>query len=205
MSAIPKVAPPPRRAQFPEPPRVYRFSVDQYHQMIAADILGENVRVELLDGWIIEKMTHNPPHDATISLARRCIDQQLPMDWMLRIQSAITLEASEPEPDVAVVRGPERRYVLAHPKPGDIAQLTEVADNSLADDRLFKGPLYAAARIPIYWIINLIDRQVEVYTQPRNGKTPRYARRRDYGEDDSVPLVIGGKEIGRIPVKDLLP
>jgi hypothetical protein len=123
----------------------------------------------------------------------------------LRIQSAVTTDDSEPEPDIAAVRGPARRYLRRHPEPADIATLIEIAESSLHYDRQVKGPIYARAKIPIYWIINLVDNQVEVYTNPVGGANPRYRQRRVFGIDDIVPLVIDGREITGIAVSDLLP
>jgi Uma2 family endonuclease len=184
---------------------MYRFSVKQYHRMIANGVLREDDRVELLDGWIVSKMTHNPPHDTAVDLAQTEIALVLPQRWRVRVQSAITLATSEPEPDVAVVRGPARRYARVHPRPKDIALLVEVADTSLLEDRLIKGRLYARARIPFYWIINLIESIVEVYAEPKGGKSPTYAKRRDFGSKDSVPVVIEEREIAEIAVRTLLP
>ncbi len=73
------------------------------------------------------------------------------------------------------------------------------------EDRTTKLELYAGAKIAVYWIVNLVDRRVEVYTQPRGGKNPTYKQQTNYGPDDEVPVVVGGKQIGRIPVKELLP
>src|SRR5262245_47723154 len=116
-------------------PDLHRFTVAQYHDMVRNGILGENDRVELLDGWIVDKMTHNPPHDGTVSVVKDEVEPELPRGWMLRIQSAITLATSEPEPDLAAVKGPARRYMRSHPRPQDIGLLIEVADTSLAEDR----------------------------------------------------------------------
>src|SRR5438128_3370052 len=99
----------------PPPFPVRRFTVDEYHRMIQAGVLTENDRVELLEGWIVPKMPHNPPHDGTISLVLRRLCTSLPDDWIVRAQSAITLPDSETEPDLAVVRGPESRYLSRHP------------------------------------------------------------------------------------------
>ena len=126
-------------------------------------------------------------------------------DWIVRIQSAVTLADSEPEPDAVVARGPIRRYVRAHPHPRDIALVVEVADTSLPEDRTLKGRVYARARIPVYRIINLVENKVEVYTQPKGGKSPAYRECDEYGVKDDVPVIIDGDEIGEIAVQDLLP
>jgi Uma2 family endonuclease len=183
---------------------LYRFTVEQYRRMSDAGILTEDDRVELLEGWIIPKVTHHPPHDASISLTQAELAPRLPPDWTLRIQSAINTDDSEPEPDIAAVRGTARRYARAHPKPRDIGMLVEVAESSLAEDRERKGRIYARARIPVYWIINLVEGILEVYTQPRGRKKPRYTERHDYLPEDKVPFVLDGKEVARIPVRDLM-
>ncbi len=198
---------PPTWNTFELPPfPVRRFTVDEYHRMIQMGLLTEDEPVELLEGWIVPKMPRNPNHDATIELAQETLRGRLPPGWRVRVQSAITTADSEPEPDVAVVRGGPRERLSRHPGPQDIALLIEVADSSLAHDRDDKGHLYARARIAFYWIINLVDSQVEVYTDPSGPvPAPSYRQRRDYGVTDSVPLVIGGQEIGHIAVRELLP
>src|SRR3954447_11137654 len=82
-----------------------RFSVDEYHRMIETGILDETDRVELLDGYVVLKMPRNPPHDGTIQKVQKRLLQFAPVGWEVRIQSALTLPESEPEPDLAVVRG----------------------------------------------------------------------------------------------------
>jgi Uma2 family endonuclease len=187
--------------------RPYRFTVGQYHRMIATGVLTENDRVELIEGQIVPKMTHNPPHDASVDLTQTAIAAVLPEGWRVRVQSAITLTTagSEPEPDVAVVRGPARRYNRSHPRPRDIALLVEVADATLPYDRTTKHRLYARARIPVYWIVNLIDSCVEVYTLPRAGQSPAYRQREDYSANEAVPVILEGREIARLLVQELLP
>src|SRR4051812_9946272 len=92
-----------------------RFSVDEYHRMIETGILDERDRVELLDGYVVLKMPRNPPHDSTIQRLERRIGRLLPAGWDLRTQCAITLSQSEPEPDLAVVRGDDTLYQTRHP------------------------------------------------------------------------------------------
>ncbi|HEY7310167.1 MAG TPA: Uma2 family endonuclease [Gemmataceae bacterium] len=204
MSSIAAISPKPAVIPVPLKP-VYRFTVEQYHRMIDQGIFTENDRVELLEGWIRPKMTHNPPHDCSVLLGQTELLARLSPDWIVRVQSSITTRDSEPEPDLVVARGPARRYARAHPKRSDIALLIEVADTTLEDDRTEKARLYARARIALYWIINLIDSQVEVYREPKSGRSPAYRQRSDYGIKDSVPLLIEGRNFGPIPVRDLLP
>jgi Uma2 family endonuclease len=185
--------------------RLYRLTVDQYRRMAEVGVLAEGEPVELLEGLLIRKMMKNPPHDTSLTLTQYAVADLLPAGWMVRVQCAVTTGDSEPEPDVAVVLGPARRYAKTHPRPKDIALVVEVADASLFEDRGRKARLYARARLPVYWIVNLQESKVEVYTDPKGGRSPAYHQRRDYGTDESVPLVIEGEEIGQIPVKEMLP
>jgi len=184
---------------------VRRFSVEEYRRLGEIGVLTENDRVELLEGWIVPKMNLNPPHSVTVQLVDDATRKVLPAGWCVRIQDAVSTNDSEPEPDIAVVRGAIRDYSQRHPGPESIAVLVEVADTSLVRDR-YKCQLYGGANIPVYWIVNLIDQRIEVYTEPTGpDPNPSYRRRDDYVPDDDVPLVINGREVTRIKVSDLLP
>jgi Uma2 family endonuclease len=137
---------------------------------------------------------------------RKALERLVQAGWHVDTQEPITCEDSEPEPDVKVVRGAPRDYLNRHPGPQDVALVVEVTDSSLAQDRGLKKRLYAAARIPVYWIVNLLERQIEVYTDPSGpAEQPDYRRRQDFHAADKAPLVIEGREIGQIAVADLLP
>ena len=194
-----------RQGEIPSLP-VRKFTVDEYHLMAKAGVFVDGDPFELLEGWIVPKMTRNPPHDVTIQIIDYALRDHLPTGWSVRIQCAITTGDSEPEPDIAVVQGSTRAYLRRHPGPADIALLVEVADSTLARDRADKGRLYARAGIGSYWIVNLVDGQVEVYTQP-SGPTdlPSYHQRHDHGIDETVSLLIEGREVASIPVRHLLP
>ena len=173
--------------------------------MAETGVLTEEDQVELLEGWIAPKMIHNPPHDATVDLIDEAIRRQLPPGWRTRVQSSITTDDSEPEPDVAIVRGEARDYSQRHPGAGDIGLLVEIAETSLDRDRA-KCRLYARAAIPIYWIANLIESRIEAYTEPTcpSGR-PKYAKEAIYRRGDTIPLLLDGQEIARLPVDSLLP
>src|SRR5438874_7906445 len=98
-----------------------RFTVAEYHRLIDAGVFRHDERFELLEGLIVVKMTRYPPHDGTISLVQEQLDLVLPRGWYCRIQSAVTTQDSEPEPDLAVVRGARRSYLARHPRAGDTA------------------------------------------------------------------------------------
>ena len=190
-----------------EPPAFpfFRLSVARYHRMIDAGIFGPEERTELIEGVVMKKMTRHPPHDAALNRLVRRFSRLLPRAWVLRVQSAVAMRDSEPEPDVAIARGPEEKYDTRHPGPKDLALIIEVADASLDYDREVKGPLYARDHIPIYWLVNVVDSRIEVYTDPKAGKIPGYRQRRDYDVGQSVPLVLGNRVVAHLSVRELLP
>jgi Uma2 family endonuclease len=183
-----------------------RFSVPEYHKLIEIGLLTENDHLELLEGYLVLKMPRNPPHDRTIQRMNRRLMPALPAGWDLRIQSAITLVDSEPEPDIAIVKGDDSNYQTTHPTPADIGAAIEVADTTLAGDRADKGRIYARAGIPVYWIVNLVDRQIEVYEQPQSSAAvPEYAKQTIYHLGDTIPLVLNGASAAAFAVQELLP
>jgi Uma2 family endonuclease len=182
---------------------LYRLSVDQYHQLAKAGILIPSDRVELIEGLLVQKMTRHPPHTVTVKKINRLLNRLLSEEWSLGVQTPITTTDSEPEPDFSVALGPEERYAARHPGPGDLELVIEVSDSTLEADR-DQARIYARARIPVYWIVNIPDRKLEVYSQPRAGKKPAYRVRTDLGEGASVSLVLGGHTF-TLAVRDLLP
>lgn|SRR5262245_1289732 len=183
-----------------------RFSVAEYHRLIETGVLTEEDKVELLNGYVVLKMPRNPPHDVSIPLTQEALRILLPSGWCIRSQGAITLATSEPEPDVVVARGSWRDYQAHHPGPSEIGLVVEVAESSLTRDRDDKGPIYADAGLPVYWIVNLVDRQLEVYTQPSGTvAAARYAQRQDFRPGDSVHLLLDGAVVGQVAVRDVLP
>lgn len=194
-----------RRYGIPPLP-VRRFTVAEYHQLARLGFFAADERYELLDGWITQKpMVRNPPHDSFLDQIEEIINVNLPDGWRVRGQKAITLSTSEPEPDIAVVVGEARRYRTSHPVPGDIALVVEVADSSSSDDRNLKGPIYARDSLPMFWIVNLVDMCIEVYTDPTGpDPQPRYRQCRHAQLADTVDLVLGGQQVTTIPVAELL-
>jgi Uma2 family endonuclease len=189
---------------------LYRLSVEEYHAMIRAGILNEDDSVELLEGLLVLKMSKNPPHIVATELLQRALSRVVPEGWYVSMQNPVTTKSSEPEPDAKVVKGDPRAYLKRKPGPRNVPIAIEVSDNSLRRDRTVKKRIYAAAGIPTYWIINLINRCVEVYTEPTGPATeqnpqPDYHKIRTLGPDESLVVVLGGREVGKIAVRDLLP
>lgn len=183
----------------------YRLTVKQYHRMIEAGVLTENDRVELLEGQLVAKLRHNPAHASAIMRGSHIFLKTVGEGWVVRVKCAITTQDSEPEPDIVLAQGPQDKYDTHHPIPSEIGLIVEVADSTLEYDRNFKGRLYARSRVEVYWIINLVDKTVEVYTEPKSGRNAHYDGRVDYQIDEKVPLVLRGTLLQKIPVRSLLP
>mgnify|MGYP001040590038 CR=1 FL=1 len=182
---------------------VYRFRVEDYERLAACGGLDEDAPIELLDGVIVKKTTRNPPHSACCGLCMKALADIIPAGFLVRKEDPVRLPPlSMPEPDVAVVRGAERDFVARHPGPSDVVLIVEVADSSLDRDRGPKRDLYAQAGIPIYWVVNLVDRCVEVYSDPRDGA---YAAASVMGEGGAVELVVDGAAWGRVGGAAILP
>lgn len=190
-------APPPRPQK--------RFTVAEYHRLIELGIVKKADRCELIHGVIVEKPRVNPPHAATVRRLMRLLAALIGDAAVLQIQLPITCSDSEPEPDAAILIGTEEDYEYRHPGPRDVVLLVEVSDSTLDDDTTTKLQLCAAEKIAQYWVVNLIDRRVEVYTTPRGGRTPAYRTRIDFRPGQAVPVVVGKKTVGSIPVSELLP
>jgi Uma2 family endonuclease len=176
---------------------LYRLTVDEYERI--AGLLDDD-RVELIDGFLVKKMVKNPPH--VVGCARTVAAVSRFEGWHARPGEPVRLgRRMEPEPDVSLARGTIDDYSDHHPGPEDIAMVVEVADTTLAKDRR-RRRTYAAANIPVYWIVNLIDQQVEVYMSPMSGV---YAVSNLYKPGDEVPVVIEGVIVGQIAVTAILP
>ena len=185
---------------------IARFSVARYQRMIETGILTAEDKVELLENYVVLKMPRNPPHDGTIDLLKAAIPGLIPSGWLLRIQQTLVLSDSQPEPDFAVVRGGPRTFLTRHPGGGDAVLVIEVADSSLLRDQRDKTRIYARAGISCYWIVNLVDQRLEVYTQP-SGPTsaPAYGAFQTFQPGDVVSLFLDGNLVGTVPFADLLP
>jgi len=191
-----------RPDSFVAPPYpVLRLTLPEYWALRDSGLLDHDIRYEFLEGWIVPKMTQKPPHAWTVTHIDQVVE--LPSEWLNRVQCAINTDDSEPEPDVAIVRAPETQYVNRHPRGDDIGLLIEVADATLRQDRR-KAEIYAADGIAVYWIINLVDRQIEVHTNP-DAANRAYRNREVFTPGMSIEVELDGNTIQSLPVDDLLP
>src|SRR5262249_39249953 len=136
-----------KRRQFPTelPHFLFRLSVAQYHRMIDDGILTEDDPVELIEGCLVTKMPKKPLHSVVTHALRETLKSLVPPGWFVGSQEPVTTDSSEPEPDVAVVRGRVHDYREQHPGPADLALVAEVADTTLRSARGFKKRAYARA------------------------------------------------------------
>lgn len=185
---------------------LFRLSVDQYVELVRLDVLTEADRVELLEGVLVAKMSRNPPHVFCTRRIATVFGRPVPPGWLVAKEDPIRTPDSVPEPDCAILRGTEEDYRDRWPGPDDMALVVEVAESSLARDRVVKRRVYARAAVPVFWLVNLIDRRIEVYCGPSGpAAAPDYRTSRHYGPDNEIPLVLDGREIARFAVRDLLP
>jgi Uma2 family endonuclease len=174
--------------------------------MINHGILTEDDDVELLRGVICKRSRRGPMHVTSVTLTANALDDVLLAGWHRRTHCPLTTLDSEPEADVAIIANDPLDYRGHHPVPAEIAILIEVADITLDHDRNIKRSIYASAGIPIYWIINLVDRQIEVYSDPTGpAADPTYRTIQIFTALQSVPLVIAGQTIAHIPAAEMLP
>ncbi len=186
-------------------PRALRWSRDDYYRMAAASLF-DGRRVELIQGEVVEMSPQDSLHSAAVAMADEVLRLAFKRGFVIRVQMPLVLGInSDPEPDIAVVRGNARDQARAHPTTA--ALVVELARTSLEYDRDTKGRLYAEAGVPEYWIVNLIEGVVEVHRGPR--RETRGARRYAYSSVERVPP---GKTVAplaapraRLKVVDLIP
>ena len=144
-----------------------KWSVDDYHRIIEAGILGDR-HVELLAGEIVEMSPETPIHYNTTKRGAKYLEELLAGKADVRFKGLITLPDSEPEPDIAIVQLPESAYNERHPEPNDIFWVVEVAKTSLKKDLDLKASIYASAAIQEYWILDLSNTHVIVFREAQN-------------------------------------
>jgi Uma2 family endonuclease len=150
-----------------------RWTRQEYDRMIAAGVLEPEDQVELIEGEILTMTPQRSPHATAVLLAQEALRGALGSGLHVRSQLPLALgQASEPEPDVAVVAGGVRDYSEGHPQRALL--VVEVADTTLAYDRDVKGSLYARFEIPEYWLVNLREGCVEVYRDPTTAPQARF-------------------------------
>lgn len=168
------------------PPQLerYRFSLDEYHELVASGFFKREDRIELIEGELIMMPPPSPERSAQTSSLRELIERLLPAELHLRVADPITVPPdSEPEPDFCVVKRRADFYKSGHPKPKDVRLIVEVSKTSAAFDTGQKARIYGAAGIPEYWVIEIEQRVVHVFTEPTKNC---YRTQQTYRRDDRV-------------------
>lgn len=153
-----------------------RWTRLEYDRLIEKGVFGTEDRIELLGGALVVREPQGGPHAMGIRMAEEALRRVFSAGWDVRGQLPVALDDdSEPEPDISVVPGSFRDYRHGHPPRAVL--IVEVAESSLSLDRALKGSLYARARVPEYWIVNLVDRALEVHRDPAADAAARYGWR----------------------------
>lgn len=157
------------------------ITADEYERMGEAGIFPEGARLELIEGEIFEMSPIGSAHAACVKFLSELLYLLFAGTFTVSVQDPIRLnDFSEPQPDVALLRRRDDFYRSAHPTPTDILLVVEVADATVVTDRSFKLPLYARAGIPEFWLVNIPDGQLEVYSEPSGDS---YLRSEVFGRD----------------------
>ena len=187
----------------PAPPTLHRITVDEYERIGDSGALEDAHRIELIDGYMVDKMAKKPGHSYATKEAFKALGSRLPAGWTWRSEQPIRIPPyDEPEPDVSIVRGSDADYRHRMPTAADVALVVEVSESSLDQDQGKKLSAYAKGKIPVYWIVNLVDRRVEVYSRPSKDG---YKSRKDFLPGQQIPVKIGGQSLPPIAVDDILP
>ena len=170
----------------------------EYHTMINVGIFTEDDRLELLNGEIVCMSPVGDPHIGCVNWLNTMLNRKLAGQAIISVQNPIDVDTmSEPEPDIAICKLRDDFYRTKKAQSTDILLIIEVADSSLAKDREVKLPLYARAGIPVYWIVNLADKQIEVYHTPDEGiyKVREIATLKDRVTLGSLGLELAVREV----------
>ena len=173
----------------------------EYERLVELGMLTPDDRAELVDGLIVKKMTHNPPHFTALGLAEDWLRSIVGPRRHVRAQGPIALsDMSEPEPDLVVVAGSRGHYASRHPKPEEVELLVEISHSSIDRDRRLKAPLYARAGVRELWIVDLDNRRLELHREPGPGG---YRNVTTLAEDDSATPLFAPSE--HVKVANLIP
>ncbi|MGO8673326.1 MAG: Uma2 family endonuclease [Capsulimonadaceae bacterium] len=179
------------------------WTTEEYYKMAEAGILDPHERVELIDGEVIQSAPVGPEHSFISNKMYRGLlglGDTLGKDFSVFHETPITLAPGiEPQPDLIIARGPMEKYRQSHPGPADLCLVVDVCASTLASDRKRKLPLYAQFAIPEVWIVNLVDRQVEVFRDPSE---THYDATTICVTNDSIELSFAPGKV--VPVADIL-
>jgi len=170
---------------------ITRYSVDDYEEMVRLGALTKRDRVVLIRGEIVPRTTVEPKQASYVRRLNTLLVQRAGETAIVGCRSPVRLPDSVPEPDVSVLRPRADFYASGHPRPADVFLIAQVADSSLDDDRELMRPLYAESGILEYWIVNLVDEQLEVHRGPRPDGTYADTRIVKRGESTGIAALPG--------------
>jgi hypothetical protein len=183
-----------------------RISLDEYRRRAAEGDFSISKTFELLEGVVVPKCRQTLRHETAVEKLRDIIGIMIPNGWRVLVQQPIACGDSQPEPDLAVAYTVLEDFAAHPPKPENVPLVVEVAEGSLRADRQLKGRIYARAGIVCYWLLNLIDLQLEVFSNPSGPvPIPGYQEKRVYRTEDRLSLAIALDDLGTIRVGDILP
>jgi Uma2 family endonuclease len=173
------------------------INVEEYYKMAKVGILKPEDRVELINGEIYQMSPIGSRHAAIVDHLAMMLNQAFQHEAIVRVQNPIRIDDNnEPEPDVALVKYRSDFYSTAHPVPAEVLVVMEVAGSSITFDREIKSALYASCGIPEYWIIDMDQNRLEVFSHPNSN---RFSQNKIYKPDEEVSLMGRG-----FAVKDIL-
>ena len=187
----------------------YRLNASDYYQMIDSGIIPPGRRVYLWDGRLFEKMAKKQAHAIAHSKLARELFREDPSDrWYVSTENPVEVAGDKvPLPDLAIVRGDPDRYPTRPPAAADVELIAEIMDTSASKDLGANLLAYARAKIPVYWVVNIRSRRIEVYSDPVGGGEilEGYSKSEQFGPGQFVVLRLEGCEPIVIPVGKILP
>lgn len=175
-------------------PATRLWTVEEYHHMVEVGIISPQERVELIEGEVISMAAKKPPHVVVTELAAEYLRQLCREVAYIRTQDPVFLnDHTEPEPDIAVVMPPLRRYLDHHPSQSEIFLIIEVADATLKFDTEKKAAAYASSKIADYWVVDVIERSIYIFREPVAGT---YTNKSVFSENGTIrPLAFTEIEV----------
>ena len=185
----------------------HRLTIARYQAMVEAGVFGENEPIFLWDGGLVEKMTKGRRHSISATKLNLLLTRLIPAAFHVEHEQPMALgEDGAPEPDLMVIRGTVDDYPETYPTTGDVPLVVEVADSSLAIDSSEVFEAYASASIPVYWIVDVKHRRVVVHDGPSGPASPAsYQGKTIYKRGEEIPVVLDGREVGRVAVDAIFP
>jgi Uma2 family endonuclease len=182
----------------------YLFSVDDFYRMVDLDFFPDDARVGLWEGRVYEEMAKKQAHSFSWARLNAALLPILPHGWSLWAECWIAISPDKvPLPDMVILRGDLEAYRKRRPLAEDVGLLIELADTSLKIDTGTKLKAYARAGIPAYWVFNLKEDVIYIYTDPVPSED-RYASMTTIGREGSIPFVLDGTQVAMIPASSVL-